>query len=427
MFPTEKLIGQAENLKFEKSFEDKFRQETAGESSQRLFFLAISVLIFAVAYGIIDSIAFSDSFARIRFARLLSLLLAVITAVLCMRNEIAAGVSREHLSLANLLVFGIVQTFIMFLGKSSEIGYEMYFASLSVVIIAAATFFAPLFYMMISGLNLFLYNILFLIASNRKIVPGGNDLNFLLISDVFLFSVALIGLRASYYIESSDRKEFVYNKKSENYEDKEDYTFHRILPDSIATKIKENLGATGNGYENTTVLFSEITGFPKLSQTIPQSVLADYLNEFEKEFDVLAKKYDVEKIVTDGEEFWLLSGLPEYIPNHAEIMANMAIEMRDAVARVCRRTNKQFQVRIGINSGPVVACWFGKEGLYIYDLHGDTLKTGSAMESHGITGEIQVSESTYKQLQGRYEMYERGDINIAGNLMVKAYLLKRKL
>lgn len=425
MFPTEKLIDQAQKLKFDKNFETKYKEESSPEANQRYFFLAISLFSIALILGIMDYFAFPVTFAKIKYLRFFSLLLAIITVVLCLRSEIAAGINREYISLANIIFFSIAHVFIISLANQSETGYSIYFAGLFIVFIASSTFFPPLSFLFISGLTTIIFNIA--IAHTQKITYPGEAFNRLIMTDVFLFAVIVLATKAAHLIQSSGRKEFVYTESIENHESKEEFLFHRILPDITAQKIKENLGATANGYENTTVLFAEITGFAKLAQTIPQSVLADYLNEFEKEFDVLAKKYDVEKIVTDGEEFWLLSGLPEYIPDHAEIMTDMAIEMKDAVARVCKRTSKQFQVRIGINSGPVVACWFGKDGLYIYDLHGDTLKTGSAMESHGVTGEIQISESTHKLLDGKYEMYERGQITIAGTNTTNAYLVKRKL
>ncbi len=119
------------------------------------------------------------------------------------------------------------------------------------------------------------------------------------------------------------------------------------------------------------------------------------------------------------------AGIPEPRPDHAKDLANLALEMHEKTRDFIFAGGEQLNMRIGINSGPVVAGVIGKTK-FAYDLWGDTVNTASRMESSGIPGEIQVSQNTYDLLKDKYKFQERGLVEIKGKGEMKTYLLKGK-
>jgi class 3 adenylate cyclase len=135
----------------------------------------------------------------------------------------------------------------------------------------------------------------------------------------------------------------------------------------------------------------------------------------------------VEKIKTIGDAYMVVGGLPTRRLDHAEAIAEMAIDMLDAISRFRTQTGESLNMRIGINSGPVVAGVIGTNK-FIYDLWGDTVNIASRMESRGIAGSIQVTPATYNLLRDKYLFEERGVIPIKGKGDLMTYILKgRKL
>jgi class 3 adenylate cyclase len=139
-------------------------------------------------------------------------------------------------------------------------------------------------------------------------------------------------------------------------------------------------------------------------------------------FDKLADKYGLEKIKTIGDAYMIAGGLPTPRPDHAEAVAAMALEMREAVDTWNEARGAALQIRIGIHTGPAIAGVIGIKK-FIYDIWGDAVNTASRMESHGLPGEIQVSEETFKRIRGRFELRKRGVIHVKGKGEMCTYLL----
>jgi class 3 adenylate cyclase len=146
------------------------------------------------------------------------------------------------------------------------------------------------------------------------------------------------------------------------------------------------------------------------------------LNDLFTVFDRLAARHGLEKIKTIGDAYMVAGGLPDPRPDHAEAVAEMAMAMQAEVARHLDPGGRPLRVRIGIDSGPVVAGVIGTTK-FSYDLWGDTVNTASRMESQGVVGCIQVTERTYRQLKDRYRFQRRGPVQVKGKGALVTYIL----
>jgi adenylate cyclase len=195
-----------------------------------------------------------------------------------------------------------------------------------------------------------------------------------------------------------------------------------ILPPSIAEKLKQNSGAIADSFPEVTVLFADIVNFTQLAARMSPTELVNLLNQIFSAFDRLAERHGLEKIKTIGDAYMAVGGVPLPRPDHAEAIAEMALDMQTAIAQLNLEQHEVFPIRIGINTGPVVAGVIGIKK-FIYDLWGDTVNIASRMESEGLAGCIQVTTSTYQRLKDQYLFIERGEIPVKGRGVMQTYLL----
>jgi len=205
--------------------------------------------------------------------------------------------------------------------------------------------------------------------------------------------------------------------------DKTEKLLLNILPETIAEQLKQSHDIIARDFECVTILFADIVGFTTLSGRLSPLELVDFLNQLFSDFDYLVEELGLEKIKTIGDAYMVASGLPEPRTDHAEAIANMALEMNKVINQVSLVYNENFKIRIGINTGKVVAGVIGKKRL-IYDLWGDAVNIASRMESSGEPGKIQVTESTYKLLQNKYVFTKRGTVNVKGKGEMVTYWLE---
>ncbi len=199
-----------------------------------------------------------------------------------------------------------------------------------------------------------------------------------------------------------------------------------ILPEAIAERLKKEQGIIADEFAAVSVMFADIVGFTQLSASILPKQLVHLLNDIFSKFDHLAEKHGLEKIKTIGDSYMVVGGLPNPRSDHAEAIAEMALDMQEAIREYRENLGMSLSIRIGIHSGPVVAGIIGKKK-FIYDLWGDTVNTASRMESHGLPDKIQISEATYLLIEDQYQFKKRGSINVKGKGEMAAYLLKGRL
>ena len=195
-----------------------------------------------------------------------------------------------------------------------------------------------------------------------------------------------------------------------------------ILPKEIVRQLKLSNNTIASRSENVSILFADIVDFTALSTQVPPTELVTMLNEIFSSFDLLADQLGLEKIKTIGDAYMVVGGLPTPRPDHAEAIAEMALAMQKSIVNFKRGDNTNFRLRIGINTGAVVAGVIGIRK-FIYDLWGDAVNVASRMESHGLAGGIQVTQATHDLLRHKYSFWHRGKIFIKGRGEMDTYML----
>jgi class 3 adenylate cyclase len=186
-----------------------------------------------------------------------------------------------------------------------------------------------------------------------------------------------------------------------------------VLPAPIADRLKQGEEVIADRFPEVTVLFADLVDFTASSDRSSPERVVRVLADLFTAFDRLAARHGLEKIKTIGDAYMVAGGLPVPRPDHAEAVAEMALAVREEAGRHRDPAGRPLQVRIGIDSGPVVAGVIGT-AKFSYDLWGDTVNTASRMESTGVTGCIQVTERTYRRLRDRYRFERRGPVQVKG-------------
>jgi adenylate cyclase len=195
-----------------------------------------------------------------------------------------------------------------------------------------------------------------------------------------------------------------------------------ILPRSIAERLKGAAQTIADDFSEASILFADVVDFTQLAQRLPPAQMVGILDRLFSHFDVLVDRHGLEKIKTIGDCYMAAAGVPIPCPDHARRAALLALEMRDVFATSAVAGQPGLELRIGINSGPVVAGVIGTKR-FLYDLWGDAVNTASRMESHGTPGEIQITRATYELLKDEFVCGPRGTIPVKGKGPMETWYL----
>ncbi|XP_053671502.1 uncharacterized protein LOC128721742 [Anopheles nili] len=210
---------------------------------------------------------------------------------------------------------------------------------------------------------------------------------------------------------------------------KTEQLLNRMLPSSVAEKLKMGLAVEPEEFAEVTIYFSDIVGFTTIAAHCTPVQVVDLLNDLYTCFDATINAYNVYKVETIGDAYMVVSGLPVRTPDHAEQIATMALDLlfQSGHFKVRHLPGVPLQLRIGLHTGP---CCAGVVGLTMprYCLFGDTVNTASRMESTGSSWRIHMSQQTCNLLEkaGGYVIEPRGPIEIKGKGKMHTYWLLGK-
>jgi adenylate cyclase len=195
-----------------------------------------------------------------------------------------------------------------------------------------------------------------------------------------------------------------------------------ILPQPIAKRLQNGQSPIADYFEDASILFADLVGFTEFASQKTPVELVEILSVIFSEFDQLAEQLGLEKIKTIGDNYMVVGGLPIPHSEHATAIAQMAINMQTALIQYNQETGQNFQLRIGINLGSVVAGVMGRSKM-IYDLWGDAVNIASRMESTSETGKIQVTAAVYERLKHQFCFEKRGEVEVRGKGTMLTYWL----
>jgi len=261
------------------------------------------------------------------------------------------------------------------------------------------------------------------IASSAPDIPQGVVIAF--------FAMNLLGVATTtyallqYFVRARERAAAELTRQHRALEleqAKSERLLLNVLPEPVAARLKEDDGIIADEFPEVTVLFADLVGFTELADRIPAEDLVALLDRIFASWDLLASERGVEKIKTIGDAYMAAAGVPVHRSDHAEAIASLALAMAAGVEGCGGGLAEPLAVRIGIDTGPVVAGVIG-QSKFIYDLWGDTVNTASRMESHGLPGSIQVTARTRAHLVSEFELERRGVIDVKGKGPMECYLL----
>jgi len=203
-----------------------------------------------------------------------------------------------------------------------------------------------------------------------------------------------------------------------------------VLPAAVAQSLKGHADITADSFPKivaetfpeVTVLFADIVGFTKFSEGLSAEVLVGLLNDLFTQFDGIADRHGLEKIKTTGNTYMAAAGLPVPVADHAVRAAHMALDLLAVMDRFNQQSLFKLQLRIGLNSGTIVAGVVGRRKFH-YDLWGEVVNTASYMESNGLPGRIQVTDATRQRLGEPFVFEARGVIDVTGRGQMNTWFL----
>ncbi len=249
-----------------------------------------------------------------------------------------------------------------------------------------------------------------------------NQRNISIATAVALMLIALmaVGLfRRNKYIKKT-------NKIIANERDRSDKLLLNILPEKTAQELKEHGKVKADRFESVSVLFTDFKGFTSFSEKLSPESLVQSVDFYFSKFDEIMEKHGLEKIKTIGDAYMCAGGLPFPSEDHAERMVRAAREIVAFVKESKEEGDPEqtpFDIRVGINTGPVVAGVVGTKK-FSYDIWGDTVNVASRMESNSEPGQINISENTYQLVKNKFKCSYRGEIEVKNRGKLKMYFVE---
>ena len=253
-------------------------------------------------------------------------------------------------------------------------------------------------------------------------LPARNNLPPWMVTTFFVLNIGAVTvvfyLVLNHFVSERDRIRGLLEQERE----KSERLLLNVLPEEIAPQLKENQTVAAR-FDSASVLFADLVGFTHLSAEMSAESIVQLLNEIVSNFDSLTDAHGAEKIRTIGDSYMVAAGVPVSRPDHAETLADLALEMRKYLNARNQRAEQPVQVRMGMATGSMIGAVIGSSKFH-YDVWGNAVNLASRLEAHGKPGQIQISAETQRHLRDRFTCRYRGELELKGFETVETWFLE---
>jgi adenylate cyclase len=307
--------------------------------------------------------------------------------------------------------------------RETEVGNRFYFSGLILISMWAYGLLRLRFWYAVLANVIIVAGYEYATIGIKQLLTSETGTVIFIMHNFFFLGANVIGIVMSYTLERYSRREFLQKLTIQQQRDQSDKLLFNILPERVAEQLKQNDGVIAEEFDSASVLVADIVNFTPMSASFDPHTVLNMLNELFSHFDGLVDKYDVEKIQVAGDGYMVAAGVPKPRPDHASVLARLALDMLEYVRGVEFLGGlHQVEVRIGLNSGPLIGGVIGRKK-YFYAIWGDTVNTASRMESHGKSGRIQITRATYELLKDDFECEFVGEIHVKGKGQMEVWHL----
>lgn len=407
------LYVQTRRLRFPEDIEEQFRADyhRSTRSSTRIA-LVLGLILYSL-FGILDIYAVPISkdivwFIRYVIVAPVTIFVLIASYIDLFRNYV------QPLMCAAVAVSGLGIVTMIAITREAEVGNRFYFSGLILVSMWAYGLLRLRFWYAVLANVIIVAGYEYATIGIKQLLASDTGTVIFLMHNFFFLGANVIGIFTSYTLERYSRREFLQKLTIQQQRDQSDKLLFNILPERVAEQLKQNDGVIAEEFDSASVLVADIVNFTPMSANFEPHAVVNMLNELFSRFDELVDKYDVEKIQVAGDGYMVAAGVPKPRPDHASVLARLALDMLDCVRGVeFLGGMHQVEVRIGLNSGPLIGGVIGRKK-YFYAIWGDTVNTASRMESHGKSSRIQITRATYELLKDDFECEYMGEIHVKG-------------
>ena len=419
------LYPYADKLRFPDEIEAQFRKDYQTNTIGTTRLALVLGLILYSLFGILDVYAIpisKDIVWIIRYGIVAPVMIMAFTASyvkpLQKHTQIFLCIAAAISGLGIVAMISIT--------TEAEFGNRFYFTGLILISMWAYSLTRLRFWYAVLANLVIMIGYEFASIEMKRLLETETGIVIFTMHNFFFLGANVIGMFGSYFLERYTRRDFLQKYTIQAQRDQADKLLYNVLPERIAEKLKQSNETIAEEFKEASVLFADIVNFTPISARFGPYEVVDMLNELFSHFDELVDKYGVEKIQVAGDGYMVAAGVPAPRPDHATVLAQLALDMLEYVKREEFLGGRHIEIRIGLNSGSLIAGVIGRKK-YFYALWGDMVNTASRMESHGESGKIQITRDTYELVKDEFECEYIGEITVKGKGRMEAWhLLGRK-
>lgn len=410
------LAKYQKSIRFPPDLERQFLHDYSRRNvSAYLEFFTLGTVLY-LAFGILDYWALEISYPLAWRLRLLGAVF------------LAAGMvgTQTDIFSRNIRLYGPAWSFfpgltivaMIYLAQPQEPGYSLYAYGLMLILVAIYTTGAV--NLVYSSLFGWLLTALYALVTifHQNVLDAYQSRLMFFIAIFFQAGMNLLGITIGLYLGRAYRRDFLQRQVIEVQRsmegllrDRAERLLHNILPGPVAERLQRG-EKVADHFGEASILFADIVDFTPFTASLKPDELVDTLNNIFSYFDELADRYGLEKIRTIGDCYMVAAGVPQPFPGHAQALVQLGLDMTEFFDHH-QFAGQKLGLRVGVNSGPVVGGVIGRRKIF-YDLWGDSVNTASRMESHGRSGVVQITRTTYELVKDKFDCNAQGEIIVKG-------------